>query len=141
MNRSSLGAWTVVFVALVALVTVACTAPEPTAPEPAERDSAPPASTPADAVEITVRDFMLDPADVSVDGPTVTFAVTNDGPTPHNVAVRNAAGETLMTTADLRTGESQTISAELEPGDYLIFCSLAGHESLGVRGTLTVGGS
>jgi len=42
---------------------------------------------------------------------------------------------------DLSTGESETISAELEPGEYTIFCSLAGHESLGMRGSLTVGGS
>jgi hypothetical protein len=28
-----------------------------------------------------------------------------------------------------------------EPGDYTMFCSLAGHESLGLRGTLSVSGS
>jgi len=32
----------------------------------------------------------------------------------------------------------QTITGDLEAGDYTIFCSLAGHESLGMSGMLTV---
>ncbi|MBA3687519.1 MAG: hypothetical protein H0W81_01575 [Chloroflexi bacterium] len=89
-------------------------------------------------VAIHVADFMLDNPDLSVTGPTVTFMVTNDGPTPHNVAVRNAEGVVLMTTRDLSLGESQTISAQFAPGDYITFCSLPGHESLGVKGRLSV---
>lgn len=89
-------------------------------------------------VVIHVADFMLDTPDLSVTGPTVTFIVTNDGPTPHNVAVRNAEGLVLMTTRDLSVGESQTISAQFAPGDYVTFCSLAGHESLGIKGLLSV---
>lgn len=95
----------------------------------------------ADAVTITLSDFMIEPSDFEATGPTVTVEATNDGPTPHNFSVRDADGEVLMATADLSTGESETISAELEPGDYTIFCSLAGHESLGMSGTLTVTGS
>ena len=83
-------------------------------------------------------DFMLSKPDITVAGPTVTFAVTNDGPTPHNVAVRDANGRVLLTTRDLSRGESQMVSAEIPPGTYITFCSLPGHESLGVKGTLTV---
>jgi plastocyanin len=60
------------------------------------------------------------------------------GPTPHNLSVRDANGTVLMATDDLSPTESETISAELEPGEYVIFCSLAGHESLGMSGTLVV---
>jgi plastocyanin len=84
---------------------------------------------------------MIDPTSFEASGPTVTIEAVNDGPTPHNFTVRDAAGEIVMGTRDLSTGESETISAELQPGDYTIFCSLAGHESLGMSGTLTVGGS
>ena len=31
-----------------------------------------------------------------------------------------------MATADLSAGDSETITADLEPGDYTIFCSLGG---------------
>jgi plastocyanin len=95
----------------------------------------------ADAITISVADFMIDPSEVEASGPTVSFEVTNDGPTPHNLTVRDESDEVVMATADLSVGESETVSAELEPGTYTIFCSLAGHESLGMSGTLTVTGS
>lgn len=95
----------------------------------------------ADALTVTVSDFMIDPSDLEVAGTTVTIDVVNDGPTPHNLSVRDADGEVVMATEDLSTDETETISAELEPGEYTIFCSLAGHESLGMSGTLKVSGS
>ena len=96
--------------------------------------------SPADAIAISVADFMIEPDDVTAAGPTVTFEVTNDGPTPHNFTIRNDADEVLAATADLSPGQSETLDAELEPGTYTIFCSFAGHESLGMSGTLTVTG-
>ena len=92
----------------------------------------------SEAIVIHVADFMLDRSHLEIAGPSVVLEVINDGPTPHNVAVRDPDGTVLMTTRDLSVGESQTISAELAPGDYITFCSLAGHESLGVKGTLRV---
>ena len=94
----------------------------------------------AEALTVTVSDFMIEPSDLAVEGTTVTIDVVNDGPTPHNLSVRDADGEVLMATADLSTGETETITADLAPGEYTIFCSLAGHESLGMSGTLTVAG-
>lgn len=94
----------------------------------------------ADPLTVTVSDFMIEPSDLAVDGSTVTIDVVTEGPTPHNLSVRDADGEVLMATADLSTGETETITADLEPGEYTIFCSLGGHESLGMSGTLTVTG-
>lgn len=86
---------------------------------------------------VVVRDFTLDPKDVSVKG-SVVLAVTNQGPTIHNVAIRDAAGKILGTTKDLGTGESATLTADIPAGTYTLFCSLPGHESLGIKGTLSV---
>jgi len=94
-----------------------------------------------DALTVTVSDFMIDPSDLEVAGTTVTIDVVNDGPTPHNLSVRDADGEVVMATADLSREGTETITAELESGEYTIFCSLGGHESLGMSGTLTVSGS
>jgi uncharacterized cupredoxin-like copper-binding protein len=47
----------------------------------------------------------------------------------------------VMATADLGVGATETISADLDAGQYTVFCSLAGHESLGMTGSLTVDGS
>ncbi len=130
---ASLRMWSASLVALaLAAVLPACTAPA------AGSGTAAAQSPTTAAVVIHVADFMLDHPRLKIVGPTVTLEIINDGPTPHNVAVRDADGMVLMTTRDLSTGESQTISAELPPGNYVTFCSLPGHESLGVRGTLRV---
>jgi plastocyanin len=121
---------------LIGVLAAALAACSSTSASPAASSAA--ASVDPDAIELSVMDFMLDQPDLEVTGPTVTLIVTNEGPTPHNVAVRTEAGEVLMTTADLSRGETETITAELPPGDYITFCSLAGHESLGIKGTLTV---
>lgn len=128
MIRRSLGA------AILVAALAACSAASSSPPSGSPASSTPPPG----AVAITVMDFMLSKPAISVTGPTVTFVVTNDGPTPHNVAVRDTAGKVLMTTHDLSRGQSETISAQIAPGTYTTFCSLPGHESLGVKGTLTV---
>ena len=113
---------------------VACAAPAANQAPASEA----PASAAAESIAINVMDFMIEPSDLEVAGPTVTIDVTSDGPTPHNLTVRDASGEVVMGTEDLSAGDAATISAELEPGDYTIFCALPGHESLGMSGTLTV---
>ena len=113
-------------IVLMLLGLVACSAP-------ASSDT-----PPAGALTVSVADFMIDPAEVEISGSTVTISVTNDGPTPHNLTVRDAAGDVVVGTEDLSVGDSETITAELEPGDYIFFCALPGHESLGMSGTLTV---
>jgi plastocyanin len=87
---------------------------------------------------VTLADFSINPTSLEAVSSGVVLEVANDGPTPHNLTVRNDAGEVLMATADLRRDQAETISAELPAGEYVIFCSLAGHESLGMRGSLTI---
>ena len=60
----------------------------------------------AEAITINLADFMIDPSELEAAGPTVTLEVTSDGPTPHNLTVRNAAGDVLMATDDLSAGET-----------------------------------
>ena len=124
----------------LALVVAACSAPAESGDPASAAPAASASDAAAEAIAVSVSDFMLDPADIEVTGTTVSFDVINDGPTPHNLTVRDEAGEVLMATGDLSVGESETISGELEPGTYTIFCSLPGHESLGMTGTLTVTG-
>ena len=119
---------------LMLLGLAACSASPAASDAPASENQS------TDALAVTVSDFMIDPSELEVSGPTVTINVTSDGPTPHNLTVRDAAGEVVMATEDLSVDGTDTITGELEPGDYTIFCSLAGHESLGMSGTLTVTG-
>jgi plastocyanin len=119
-----------ILIPILVLGLVACSAPADS--------NAPASEAAADALAVNLMDFMIDPSELEATGPTVTMDVTSDGPTPHNLTVRDEAGEVVMATADLSVGDTETITADLEPGDYTILCSLAGHESLGMSGTLTV---
>jgi uncharacterized cupredoxin-like copper-binding protein len=94
-------------------------------------------STSASDTAVHVRDFSLDPKDVTVQG-TVSLAVTNDGPTIHNVSIRDASGNVVGATKDLKPGQSETLTVGIPAGSYILFCSLPGHESLGIKGTVTV---
>lgn len=124
------------------LAVAACTPATTNSPTSEPSTTSPAASQPAASAAagtaIEVRDFELDPGELSVKAGTVTLAVTNSGPTPHNVKIRDGDGNVLFGTADLLEGDSESVAGNLEPGEYVMFCSLPGHESLGIKGTLTV---
>ena len=86
---------------------------------------------------VTERDFKFDEPSLSIPSGTA-LEVTNAGPTVHNLAIRNESGAVLATTKDLKAGTSETLPLSLPAGSYQIFCSLPGHESLGLKGTLTI---
>jgi uncharacterized cupredoxin-like copper-binding protein len=129
--------------AVLALAVAACgTGAATSAPASAAAASAPAASVaPAGSTSVTAiteRDFRFDTPDVTVSGSPQSLAVMNAGPTVHDLTIRDAAGTVLGETDDLKSGASETITVDLPAGAYTIFCSLPGHESLGLRGTLTV---
>ena len=128
-------------VAVIALASCSGAARDPgstTAPsESAGADASPAASAAADATPVIVRDFSLDPADLTVQGP-VALEVSNEGPTVHNVSIRDGSGTFVDATADLKTGEADTLTVTIPAGTYTLYCSLPGHESLGIKGTLTI---
>ncbi len=134
---------TVVAASMAVIVLASCSgaARDPgstTAPsESAGAVASPAASAAADATPVIVRDFSLDPADLSVQGP-VALEVSNEGPTVHNVSIRDGSGTFVDATADLKTGEADTLTVTIPAGTYTLYCSLPGHESLGIKGTLTV---
>jgi plastocyanin len=112
----------------LALVTLAaCGAPA----------SAPGTAPPSASIAVVVMDFRLDPVLVTAETGNV-LAVRNAGPTPHNLTVRAASSEVLSATRDLRTDETATLPVVAAAGSYVLYCSLPGHESLGMKGTLTV---
>ena len=107
-----------------------------TATPPAPSSSAA-QSVPADAVHVTLADFMIMVGGKVAAG-NDTFAVTNHGPTPHQFTVTDASGKAVGATAVLAPGTSTLLNVTLTPGTYSYLCALPGHASLGMRGTFTV---
>ena len=89
------------------------------------------------ATSVSLSEFAISPASVSIaEGGTIE--VVNDGTMVHNLAVK---GHDDLVTPDLNGGESATLDvSSLPAGTYELWCDIAGHESAGMKGTLTVGG-
>jgi uncharacterized cupredoxin-like copper-binding protein len=87
---------------------------------------------------VSLQDFKLVPDQVASSRGVITLCAQNDGRTPHDLGIRDAAGEEQGRTAVLAPGESARLTLDLDTGSFRMFCSVAGHESLGMRGTLDV---
>jgi plastocyanin len=87
---------------------------------------------------ISLIDYKLVPAEIDAEAGTIVLCAKNDGKAPHDLAVRDDSDKVLGRTEVLDPGEQDQFSLELSAGAFDIFCSVAGHESLGMKGTLTV---
>lgn len=93
-----------------------------------------------ETVRISETDFKLTPADVSVKPGTVTFEVSNDGETVHNLEIEGPDEEQTLP-SDLQPGDSGEVSVDLsQPGTYEMYCPVDGHEDMGMTGEITVEG-
>jgi plastocyanin len=87
---------------------------------------------------ISLQDFKLVPEKPTAKAGTIVLCAKNDGKAPHDLGVRGADMSTLDKTKTLGPGESASITLTLTAGSFAIYCSQAGHESLGMKGTLLV---
>ncbi|MER3418624.1 MAG: hypothetical protein C4343_05940 [Chloroflexota bacterium] len=141
MWRRRPGQWLLVLSILVASACQAAPAATPMAPPAATApNQSAPASPSGFGTTITLADFRIEPSSVQIVGPALRVLVTNAGPTPHNLTIRNAAGVVVLATPTLRPDTETVLSGTLTPGDYVMFCALPGHESLGMHAQLRVVG-
>ena len=89
-----------------------------------------------ETVAITEADFSIDPSDPSTKAGTVTFDVTNDGQTVHNLEVEGNGVEEV--TDDIEPGGTAQLAVDLQPGTYEMYCAIGNHRELGMDGTVTV---
>jgi manganese oxidase len=131
-------AWrtTLVLGTLLVLVTAACGGGAERFPETGgEGDRAAGVS-----IDVTLSDFAIEPS--HLEGPAgapLTFAVRNDGAAAHTFGVV-AAGQTFET-ASIGPGSNAVLQVPaLEEGTYDVLCTVPGHDSLGMKGTLMLTG-
>lgn len=124
---------------------------EPEATEPTE-------TGPADQetlVDVTMTEFSVTSLVDTVPAGTVKFVVRNTGAIDHNFrliktdlapdALPTDAGEAdesqldvIASTEDFGAGESRDVSADLEPGSYVLICNFVGHYQSGMTVAFTV---
>ena len=94
-------------------------------------------------VNVTLGDMWVKSDKASVKAGKVTFGVTNEGATTHGMAMSlvpvKASGGMLDEASllgkgmDLATGDAETISVDLKPGNYEIVCYIPGHYAAGQK--------
>jgi plastocyanin len=96
---------------------------------------APDAVDGADEISIEATEMAFDPARFEVtSGEPVNLTVTNAGQVFHDLTI-----DELELKVEVASGETTTAGLEVdEPGVYEFYCSVPGHASAGMRGTLTV---
>ena len=86
------------------------------------------------AVSETEFKIALDPSSVSAG--RVSFDVANDGKIPHDFVIKgNGVDEKTST---LAAGDSATLTVDLKPGTYDVYCSIPGHKEAGMDVKLTI---
>ena len=93
--------------------------------------------TAGQTIEVSATDFDFNPNEITADPGEITFALTNDGDSPHALEVEGNGVEEESETID--PGESTELTVNLEEGQYEIYCPVDGHKDAGMTGTLTVG--
>lgn len=67
---------------------------------------------------------------------TYTFELVNDGSMEHDLVIE---GPNVQAASDVvSSGESTTLTVELEPGTYVLYCSIGDHRAMGMEVTITV---
>lgn len=83
-------------------------------------------------------DLLFEPTELAAASGTVTIEYTNPSSVTHNVAIEDSSGETLSEGELVAQGGVSTASADVEPGEYVFYCAVAGHREGGMEGPLSV---
>jgi Copper binding proteins, plastocyanin/azurin family len=113
-------------------------APDPgPAPSPDPPGPALPSRTGVDLTDDDANGWRVTPAYRVLKAGDVEFNASNLGMDDHDFSIRNGAG-TVLATEFLPPGEGATVRLTLAPAVYTLFCSLPGHEEVGMRADVTV---
>jgi uncharacterized cupredoxin-like copper-binding protein len=122
------------------------------ATKPATKPAAP-APVAARKLDVSLKEFSVNPTPTQAKAGKVTFSVKNSGSVPHEFVVLRTdtpagqlpikagrADETgnVGESGDLEAGASKTIAVNLKAGHYALICNLPGHYTAGQHTDLTV---
>ena len=105
---------------------------------PSSSAASSPAEAESETVSVTEGEMFIELSEDSFGAGTYTFEVTNTGDMPHDFVVEQD-GSDVAGTDVLQPGESTTLEVDLEPGDYVFYCSVGAHRAAGMEVPVTVG--
>jgi plastocyanin len=96
-------------------------------------------SQPAGSIQVTMTEFKFDPSTITHASGNIVFWLVNSGSTQHDMAIRDSSGKTFATSELVSAGDTQEFTVSgIAAGTYTFYCTQPGHESSGMKGTLTV---
>lgn len=99
-------------------------------------DAATPDGPPsADAVVVLAQDIDFDQDEYSAPAGDVEFRYENAGNILHTLVIEDVGGLQLTVRSK---GAVDSGSVDLDPGEYVIYCDVAGHRQAGMEATLSV---
>ena len=88
-----------------------------------------------DAEVLGTDALKFEPTELEAGAGEVAIELTSGESVEHNVVIEEA-GDTVVVEAG--AGQTNVGTIELEAGDYTFYCSIPGHRTAGMEGTLTV---
>ena len=97
-----------------------------------------PTAEPVQVVDLALLEWLIDMPD-EIRAGQVNFVVTNEGSEAHSLVVESN-GLVFELPTPLDPGESSILSADLPPGEYVVYCPVGDgeHRDKGMEATLTV---
>jgi plastocyanin len=96
-------------------------------------------SQPSGSIKVTMTEYKFDPSTISAPSGKVVFFLVNGGSLAHDLSIRDASGSTIAHSDLVSAGDSFVFTVDtIAAGTYTFFCSQPGHESSGMKGTLTI---
>jgi uncharacterized cupredoxin-like copper-binding protein len=95
---------------------------------------------PAGSILVTMTEFKFDPSTINAPAGKVVFFLVNAGNnTSHDLVIRDSTGKPIARSNLVSAGDSSVFTVNsIGAGTYTFFCDQPGHESSGMKGTLTV---
>ena len=138
-------AWLAAAIAVVVMAGGACSSGGGTSPSP----------TPGTGIAVTLSDFKIKAAETEAPAGPITFDLTNDGPSDHTFfMVKTDLAEDALPVADhlvqvdqldvvaeidtFPAGTEQSLTVDLQPGAYVMFCNLTDHYESDMYTAVTV---
>ena len=117
----------------------AAAAASTSSPSSSSASSSAPASGSSEAESITAEesDFSISLDEDTLAAGSYTVQVVNDGNATHDLVVEQG-GNDIAKSDSIGPGDTATLTVDLQPGQYVFYCSIGNHRSMGMEKTVTV---
>lgn len=95
---------------------------------------------PAGSILVTMTEFKFEPSTLTAPSGKVVFYLVNAGNnTSHDMIIRDSKGSKVAGSDLISAGDTTVFTvSSIAAGTYTYYCDQPGHESSGMKGTLTI---